>query len=129
MNAVQFSISDQPIAPSQLGSAEHGAEIRFLGIVRDTENGQRISGITYSAYLPMAEQVLARIVDAMQAKHGPHPIYIHHRIGFVPVGEPSIVIVTAGKHSAETFERIQSYLQQIKTEVPIWKKFETDASK
>lgn len=129
MNSVQVSISNQPIESGQMVSGECGAQIRFLGIVRDTENGQRISGITYSAYLPMAEQMLARIVDAMQTKHGPHPIYIHHRIGFVPVGVPSIVIATAGKHSAETFARIQSYLHRIKTEVPIWKHFEPTSSK
>ena len=120
---VQFSISEAPIEPAQFDSGEWGAEVKFLGIVRGMEAGADISGITYTAYLPMALQVLEKIVREMQEAHGAHPIQIHHRLGLVPVGVPSIIITTAGKHSAETFARIQEYLARVKSEVPIWKEF------
>jgi len=128
MIPIQYSISDETIVPADFGTGEWGAEIRFLGIVRGTENGKLISGIRYTAYLPMALHILEHIVQELQTKHGPHPIQIHHQLGFVPVGLPSIIITTAGKHSAETFARLQEYLHRIKTEVPIWKEFVATAS-
>jgi molybdopterin synthase catalytic subunit len=118
-----FEISPNFIVPADHSDGTWGAEIRFLGIVRGTEAAATISAINYTAYLPMAEQVLQRIIIEMQALHGPHPVHIQHRLGVVAVGEPSIIITTAGKHSAETFARLQAYLHRVKTEVPIWKEF------
>ncbi len=117
------TLSDTPLTPADSADGAWGAELRFLGIVRGTESGLPITGITYSAYLSMAQQMLDGLMAEMQTLHGPHPISIQHRLGFVPVGEPSIIITTAGRHSAETFSRLQSYLHRIKTEVPIWKEF------
>ncbi len=116
-------LSTEPIVPADASDGTWGAELRFLGMVRGLEAGQPISGITYTAYVPMAQQVLDTIIQEMQTTHGPHPLRIHHRLGFVPVGEPSIIITTAGKHSAETFARLQTYLYRVKTEAPIWKEF------
>ena len=123
MVPLKLSISESPIAPASFGSGEWGAELRFLGIVRDTEGDVKIAGIQYSAYLPMAQQVLAKIAMEMQHEHGPHPLQIHHRLGWVPVGEASLILTTAGRHSAETLARLQEYLRRIKTELPIWKEF------
>jgi molybdopterin synthase catalytic subunit len=123
MPTIELTISEAPIEEAENASGEWGAELRFLGLVRGTEQGQPIAGITYSAYLPMALQVLERIVAEMQSQHGPHPVRVHHRLGFVANGVASIIITTAGKHSAETFARLQEYLHRIKTEVPIWKEF------
>ena len=116
-------LSSTPIVPAESCDGTWGAELRFLGIVRGTEGESTIRGITYTAYGPMAQQLMESIIREMQSLHGPHPIRIQHRLGFVAVGEPSIIITTAGKHSLETFARLQTYLHRIKTEVPIWKEF------
>ncbi len=116
-------LSTAPIVAADCSDGTWGAELRFLGIVRGTEGAASITGITYTAYGPMAQQLLETIIREMQALHGRHPIRIQHRLGFVAVGEPSIIITTAGKHSLETFARLQTYLHRVKTEVPIWKEF------
>ena len=123
MTPIELSISESSITPASFGSGDWGAELRFLGIVRGTEGDAVIAGILYSAYLPMAQQVLKKIGMEMQHEHGPHPLQIHHRLGWVPVGEASLIITTAGRHSAETLARLQQYLHRIKTEIPIWKEF------
>lgn len=125
---ISLELSTEPIEPALSDSGEHGAELKFLGMVRGMEAGAPIKGITYTAYIPMAQKVLETITEEMQSAHGPHPIRIHHRLGFVPVGEPSIILVTAGKHSAETFDRLREYLHRVKTEVPIWKEFVAEDS-
>jgi len=120
---VKISLSDEPVPPAPaLADGALGADLAFLGRVRATEDGRRISGIEYTAYREMALRELEKIVAAMQAEHGAHPVRIHHRTGFVPAGEPSILIAVGAKHSAEAFARGAEYLRRIKETVPVWKR-------
>ena len=123
MSASMITLSPDPVpAAPALESGEWGADVAFLGRVRDTEDGRRISGIEYTAYPEMALRVMEEIATAMQAEHGPHPVRIHHRTGFVPAGEPSILIATGARHSAEAMALCAEYLRRIKTTVPVWKR-------
>lgn len=112
-------------------STIHGADIRFHGVVRDLEDGKKISGIDYSFYGDMALQELDRIGKVLGEKYPGHLALVHHRIGFVPAGEASILIRVQTGHSAEGFEISQEYLRRIKETVPIWKKpvFEKEGSR
>ncbi len=116
-------LSEEPIqiAPTVFKAGE-GAEAQFLGVVRGIEDDKTISGIDYSAYLPMAEKMLQDLVARGQREHGPHRIFIQHRLGFVAAEQPSIVIRVRTKHSAASFDLCHWYLKEIKTSVPIWKK-------
>jgi molybdopterin synthase catalytic subunit len=96
--------------------------VRFLGTVRGMEDGRPISGIDYSAYLPMAEKMLGTLVEQGRLEHGPHEVFIQHRLGFVAAEQPSIVIRVRTRHSAEAFELCRWYLKQVKTRVPVWKR-------
>ena len=103
-------------------SVKHGADIRFHGAVRDSEDGRQISGIEYSFYEGMALQELNRIGEAMMKEFPEHMAFIHHKVGFVAAGEASIIIRVQTAHSAEGFEISREYLRRIKKTVPIWKK-------
>ncbi|MDI1313244.1 molybdenum cofactor biosynthesis protein MoaE [Prosthecobacter sp.] len=118
-----FILSADPIqiAPTVFKAGE-GAEAQFLGVVRGMEDDKIISGIDYSAYLPMAEKTLQDLVARGQREHGPHRVFIQHRLGFVAAEQPSIIIRVCTKHSAESFDLCHWYLKEIKTSVPIWKK-------
>jgi molybdopterin synthase catalytic subunit len=120
----QIVLSEAPIesSPAHFIGDEEGAECQFLGTVRPLEEGKRILGIDYSAYLPMAERELHRLCERAQTEHPGHRVYLQHRLGFVASHQPSIVIRVTTKHSAASFEVCQWYLREIKTKVPIWKK-------
>ncbi len=116
-------LSEEPIQIAQtVFKAGEGAEAQFLGVVRGMEDDKVISGIDYSAYLPMAEKMLQDLIERGQREHGQHRVFIQHRLGFVAAEQPSIVIRVRTKHSAESFELCHWYLREIKTRVPIWKK-------
>jgi len=116
-------LSEAPIVPaSAVFLPEEGAEVQFLGMVRGSEDGKVITGIDYSAYLPMADKMLNDLAQRGRSEHGPHRLFIQHRLGFVAAEEPSILIRVATKHSAEAFELCRWYLKEIKTHVPIWKR-------
>lgn len=118
-----FILSEEPIQPAAtVFEPGEGAEVQFLGVVRGMEDGRAISGIDYSAYLPMAEKVLSELLAKGQQHYSPHRVFVQHRLGFVAAAEPSILIRVRTKHSAEAFEICHAYLREIKTGVPIWKK-------
>ncbi len=117
------TLSSDPVPPAPaLASGEWGADLAFLGRVRDSEDGRRITGIEYTAYSEMALRIMEEIAAAMQAEHGPHPVRIHHCTGFVPAGEPSLLIATGARHSAAAFALCAEYLRRIKSTVPVWKR-------
>ena len=118
-----FILSEEPIQPATtVFKSGEGAEAQFLGVVRGEEDGRPISGIDYSAYLPMAEKMLRELVERCEREHGPHRVFIQHRLGFVAAEQTSIIIKVRTKHSAEAFELCRWYLKEIKTCVPIWKR-------
>ncbi|MCG6958183.1 MAG: molybdenum cofactor biosynthesis protein MoaE, partial [Gemmatimonadetes bacterium] len=55
----------EPIDPvrvlSRVGSADDGAVLLFLGVVRNHAEGRAVEGITYDAYEAMARDVLSAI--------------------------------------------------------------------
>lgn len=99
----------------------YGADLRFLGVVRHLEHDQPILGIEYSCYETMAMRQLVKLWRSLSHQHPNHAAWIHHRIGFVAAGEPSILIRVQTPHSAEGFTLCETYLKSIKTTVPIWK--------
>lgn len=118
-----FVLSNAPIIPeAPVFAPGEGAEVQFLGTVRGEEEGKAISGIDYTAYVPMAEKTLAELLEKGTRDHEPHRVVIQHRLGFVAKEEPSIIIRVQTKHSAEAFEICRWYLKEIKTSVPIWKR-------
>lgn len=119
------SISDLPVEEferSLPASARHGADLRFHGVVRETEAGRLIRGIDYSAYEPMAERELAGIVNALHEADPERRLTVHHRVGFVAAGEASLFIRVQTPHSADAFATSQECLRRIKASVPIWKR-------
>jgi molybdopterin synthase catalytic subunit len=45
-----------------------------------------------------------------------------HRLGDVPLSEPSVVVVASSPHRAEAFSAAQFCIDTLKETVPIWKR-------
>ncbi len=105
----------------QTFSREQGAVLQFLGVVREMEEGLPLEGIRYSCYEKMAWRMLNNTVAEAEAVFGPHGLVFHHRLGFVAVAEPSVIIRVATGHSQSAFDLCQHYLKAVKTTLPIWK--------
>ena len=75
-----------------------GADLRFLGVVRETENGRLISGIDYTATRRWRRRN-SEICRSLLQGHPDHRVLVHHRVGFVPAGVASLVI--QGEHGSQ----------------------------
>ena len=102
-------------------SDRDGAVVDFFGVVRGTENEQPIDGIEYQAFVEMSEIELKRIAENARKDFALGLVLIHHRIGFVPVGEPSLLVRVTAPHRDAAFAGCQHIVEQLKARVPIWK--------
>ena len=120
------ALTDEPIDAAAVTAAvsapSRGAVLLFLGTVRGSRSGRPVVGLTYSAYRPMAEERLARIVAELEAAEEDLGLAIAHRLGDVPVGEASVAIAAASPHRAAAYEASRLALERLKREVPVWKR-------
>jgi molybdopterin synthase catalytic subunit len=112
-----------------------GAVASFVGRTRETPGtpapgqeveaarfaGQRVVGLEYEAFEPMALAVLDAIATEIEERHGVRRIAIVHRVGPVALGEVSVVIVTAAPHRDAAFAACRYAIEELKARAPIWK--------
>jgi molybdopterin synthase catalytic subunit len=104
-----------------VSSADCGAVATFVGLVRNDNGGRRVLWLEYEAYVPLALKALARIDEEAGEKWPSIALAIHHRIGRLEIGQPSIVIAAASPHRPEAFAACRYAIERIKQIAPIWK--------
>ncbi len=126
----RVELVDAPIDPqdviARVASPACGAVLLFLGTVRDCsrrrdEAAAAVLKLTYTAYRPMARQALERIAADLERATEGLRVAIVHRLGEIPVGEPSVAIATTARHRAAAYDASRQALERLKSEVPIWK--------
>jgi molybdopterin synthase catalytic subunit len=110
------------VGPEPIADLAAGAIVDFWGIVRALEDGRKIDGIDYEAHGAMAEYQLAIIAEEAVAKFELERVLIHHRVGFVAVGEASLFLQVAAEHRGPAFEASKWIVDELKQKVPIWKR-------
>jgi molybdopterin synthase catalytic subunit len=107
-----------------------GAVVVFWGVVRELEDERKIEGIDYEAHQAMAEHQLQLVAEAATEKFQLKKVTIHHRVGFVRAGEPSLFLQVWAQHRAAAFESSKWIVDELKKKVPIWKrpKYKIDRS-
>ncbi len=83
--------------------------------------GVRIRAIDYEAHEDMAVHRMERILEELGSKHSLTAALAIHRIGVVPVGEPSLLVRILAPHRGEALRACAEFIDELKTWVPIWK--------
>jgi MoaE-MoaD fusion protein len=95
-----------------------GAVVTFLGVTRE------VAELEYEAYTEMAERQIAEIVRRAVDRHGLCAAAAEHRVGTVPLSEPSVAVAASAPHRSEAFAGAREIIDEIKARAPIWKKEE-----
>jgi len=106
----------------EVASDEAGAIATFSGTARRRSRGRAVNYLEYEAYEGMAEETMARLAAGLRRRYDLHAIAIHHRVGRVELGEPSVVIAVSAAHRADALAACKEAIDLLKTEVPLWKK-------
>jgi molybdopterin synthase catalytic subunit len=94
----------------------------FLGTTRNHSKGKKVVRLEYEAYEPMALKLMRHIESEIRTRWNVHKISILHRVGAVPLTEASVAIAVSASHRNEAFEACRYAIDQLKKNVPIWKK-------
>lgn len=94
----------------------------FLGTVRDHSDAGAVTGLTYEAWEEQAERRLEELAEEMFARWPLRKVAFLHRFGELAPGEVSVVVASSSPHRAEAFEGCRHGIEQLKRDVPIWKK-------
>jgi molybdopterin synthase catalytic subunit len=72
----------------------------------------------------MATREIGEIVRRAIDRHGLCAAAAEHRVGTVPLSEPSVAVVAAAPHRDAAFAGAREMIDEIKARAPIWKKEE-----
>ena len=106
----------------EVGDPQDGAQVLFLGVVRNHHQGREVLRIDYEAYEPMALKELQKVADEVAALHKLDRVLVVHRFGRHEIGDASIAVVIGSPHRAPAFEAAKEIMDRVKVDVPIWKK-------
>jgi molybdopterin synthase catalytic subunit len=74
----------------------------------------------------MAREKLAAIGAEEAERHGLWAVALVHRVGRVPLSEPSVIVAASAGHRGEAFTGARALIDRVKAEAPIWKVELTD---
>lgn len=100
----------------------NGAELTFLGISRDTNDGKKVLSLFYECFEEMAISEIRKLTISLKNKYSIDYFKVIHRIGEVPPGELSLLVKIASEHRKQSLECMTEFLDAFKEKVPIWKK-------
>jgi molybdopterin synthase catalytic subunit len=119
---VHVQLTSKPIALdsvlNRVRDSRAGAIVVFEGVTRD------VSQLEYEAYEDMATAKISEVVSATVDKHDLCAAAVEHRVGTVPLSEPSVVVAVSAPHRAEAFAAAREIIDRLKSEAPIWKQEE-----
>ncbi|MEB3196801.1 MAG: molybdenum cofactor biosynthesis protein MoaE [Candidatus Sericytochromatia bacterium] len=107
---------------AHLADPAAGGEVVFTGSVRNHHEGRRVHALTYEAYPEMALAEFGRIAEAIAARWEVQRVVLHHRLGYLTVGEACVVVGVSAAHRQEAFEAARYGIDRLKREAPIWKR-------
>ncbi len=119
---IQEEPIDMAVILEKGASSSDGADIAFIGRVRNNSRDKEVTLIDYEIYPEMALNELNKIADEAVEKSDLNRCIIVHRYGKVFPGETSIAIVVSAPHRGQTYEGSRYIIDEIKKRVPIWKK-------
>jgi molybdopterin synthase catalytic subunit len=121
-----FRVTEQPLSLAavvdEVSDESAGAIATFTGTVRRQSRERTVLYLEYEAYAEMAEDVMAQLAAELEERHELWAIAIHHRVGRVEIGEPSVVIAVSAAHREAALAACKEAIDTLKQTVPLWKK-------
>ena len=126
--AVQTARFDPGAEMAQLaGLPDVGAQVCFVGQVRDFGDSQAVPALELEHYPGMTEKSLLAILDQARARWPLAAARVVHRVGYLPLGEAIVLVLTASAHRGDAFAACEFIMDYLKRDAPFWKKEHTAA--
>jgi molybdopterin synthase catalytic subunit len=120
--SIHVRITPEPLALdaviARVRDPRAGAVVVFEGVTREVEQ------LEYEAYIEMASERIAAIASEAFERFGLCAIAVEHRVGTVPLSEPSVVVAVSAPHREAAFVAAREVIDRLKAQAPIWKREE-----
>ncbi len=107
------------------GNPKIGAIASFIGLVRDVNNGEPVTGMTLEHYPGMTEKALENIVSEAQSRWDVLDALVIHRVGLLLPTDQIVLVVVSSAHRGDAFAACEFIMDYLKTRAPFWKKEQT----
>ena len=104
-----------------LADRRAGAQVCFVGRVRDSSPDADLHALTLEHYPGMTEAEIDRILEAAAARWPLTGIRVIHRVGRLMPEEQIVLVAVASAHRKAAFEAAHFIMDYLKTEAPFWK--------
>ncbi|MFJ6212902.1 molybdenum cofactor biosynthesis protein MoaE [Streptomyces sp. NPDC092296] len=120
-----LALRDTPLSLDEVyaavGDTAAGGTAVFVGTVRDHDGGRSVASLEYTAH-PTAEAELRRVAEKVAADLPVRALAAVHRVGLLEITEPAVIVAVSCPHRAEAFAACRRLIDDLKQEVPIWKR-------
>jgi molybdopterin synthase catalytic subunit len=122
---VLAAVRDEPLSVDECVAAVAlpgvGGTALFVGTVRDNDHGRGVVELEYSAH-PSARAEIERVAGEIAGLDGVRAVAAVHRVGPLAVGDLAVVVAVGAAHRAEAFAACRRLIDDVKDQVPIWKR-------
>jgi molybdopterin synthase catalytic subunit len=120
-------VSAEPLSVDEaltfIADPSAGGTCVFIGTVRDSgADGATVTSLRYESWDEVAADRLRAIADELLGRWPVRKVALLHRTGDLDVGEASVVVAVSAAHRAQAFDACREGIEQLKHDVPIWKK-------
>jgi molybdopterin synthase catalytic subunit len=116
--------TDKEIDPNEVTklvlSNKNGADVTFVGRVRNHDNEKNVEKLIYEAHPDVDNQIL-KITQIIEQLFPEVNIATLHRVGNLNIGDVAFVVATASAHRDEALNCCRALVESIKSNAPIWK--------
>ena len=102
-----------------------GAVASFVGLVRASNDGHSIRGMTLEHYPGMTEKALEEICAQARIRWKLLETLVIHRVGALQPGERIVLVGVSSAHRGEAFAACEFIMDYLKTRAPFWKREDT----
>ncbi len=118
----EFDIGAEWQSLRQRSQGELGAVATFIGLVRDRDQGEAVTGLHLEHYPGMTEQSIERIVSVASERWPLLDVLVVHRVGELAPRDQIVFVQVASGHRAAAFSAAQLIMDYLKTDAVIWKR-------
>ena len=112
----------QEIARMRRGNPRIGAIAAFVGVVRDLNEGEAVSGMTLEHYPGMTERSIEAILEEARTRWEILDVLVIHRVGVLEPTDQIVLVLVASPHRGDAFAACEFLMDYLKTRAPFWKK-------
>jgi molybdopterin synthase catalytic subunit len=113
------------LAALRTASAQAGALVSFVGLVRDFSDDEKIENITLEYYPGMTERALENIITDASRRWQLLGVRVIHRVGTLHPNDQIVLVATVSARRADAFAACEFIIDCLKTAAPFWKREQT----